>query len=76
MAKTLNIGIGRNTMFELLRDKGILQSNNLPYQRYIDAGYFRVIEQKYTYNGEVRINLKTLVYQRGLSYIRKLLASS
>ena len=76
MAKALNMEIGRNTMFELLREKGILQSNNIPYQRYIDAGYFRVIEQRYTYNGEVRISLKTLVYQRGMNYIRKLLASS
>lgn len=35
---------------------------------------FRVIEQKYTVpDGEVRINIKTLVYQKGVDKIRKIL---
>lgn len=70
-AKVLNIGVGRNELFEFLRRKKILQSDNIPYQKYIDAGYFRTIEQKYTMNDSVRINIKTLVYQRGFDYIRK-----
>lgn len=70
-AKVLNIGVGRNELFEFLRRKKILQSDNIPYQKYIDAGYFRTIEQKYTVNDSVRINIKTLVYQRGLDYIRR-----
>ena len=65
--------VGRNKLFEILRDRDILQSNNLPYQKYIDAGYFRVIEQKYNVGDEVRINLKTLVYQKGIDYIKKTL---
>lgn len=74
VAKTLNIpGLGRNKLFELLRDKGILMKNNLPYQKYCDSRHFRVIETKYTTpDGEVRINFKTLVYQKGLAYIRKI----
>ena len=71
VAKILDIGIGRNKLFELLREKNILTSDNRPYQRYIDAGYFRVIEQKYEVNGEVRINIKTLVFQKGIDWIRK-----
>lgn len=72
VAKTLNMGIGRNRLFEILRNKGILQADNIPYQKYIDAGYFRVIEQKYTRaDGETHISLKTLVYQKGLNYIRR-----
>lgn len=72
VAKTLNMGIGRNRLFEILRNKSILQTNNIPYQKYIDAGYFRVIEQKYTrQDGETHISLKTLVYQKGLNYIRR-----
>lgn len=70
-AKVLNLGIGRNELFEFLRRKKVLQSDNIPYQKYIDAGYFRTIEQKYTVNDSVRINIKTLVYQRGLDYIRR-----
>lgn len=74
-AKVLNIsGIGRNRLFAILRDKGVLMQGNIPYQTYIDKGYFRTIEQKWTTKeGETRISIKTLVYQRGLDYIRRLL---
>lgn len=74
VAKILDIGIGRNKLFEFLRQKSILTSDNRPYQKYIDSGYFRVIEQKYEVNGEVRINIKTLVFQKGIDWIRKQLA--
>ncbi|MED1792851.1 phage antirepressor KilAC domain-containing protein [Brevibacillus nitrificans] len=72
-AKVLKIpGIGRNKLFEFLRDEEILMTNNQPFQRYIDAGYFRVIEQKYSKpDGSTNISIKTLVYQKGLDYIRK-----
>ncbi|AYO30839.1 hypothetical protein D2962_09625 [Biomaibacter acetigenes] len=73
-AKVLDMGIGRNKLFEILRNKGVLMSNNIPYQKYIDCGYFRTIEQKYSKpDGTVCINIKTLVYQKGLDFIRKLL---
>ena len=70
-AKVLELGIGRNKLFEFLRKEKILQRDNQPYQKYVDLGYFRTIEQKYTVGDEVRINIKTLVYQKGLDYIRK-----
>jgi len=74
VAKVLNKGIGRNKLFELLREKKILQHNNQPYQTYIDRGYFRTIEQSYTHpNGTTHINIKTVVYQKGLDFIRKIL---
>ena len=66
-------GMGRNNLFEFLRDKKVLDNHNQPYQRYVDAGYFRVIEQSFYRDGEQCINFKTLVYQKGLDYIRKLL---
>ena len=48
--------------------------DNIPYQEYIDRGYFRIIEQKFTTpEGETRISIKTVVFQRGVDYIRKLL---
>lgn len=72
-AKVLNLGIGRNQLFELLRNEKVLMDNNQPYQSMIDRGYFRVVEQKYTRtNGDLCINFKTLVYQKGLDYILKL----
>lgn len=77
VAKVLSVkGMGRNNLFEFLRDKKVLMSNNLPYQKYIDSGYFRTIEQKYTdKKGEAHISFKTLVYQKGLDYIRRLLTA-
>ena len=72
-AKVLKIpGVGRNTLFEKLRQSGVLMNNNQPYQKYIDQGYFRVVEQKYTKpDGSTSINIKTLVYQKGLDFIRR-----
>lgn len=73
-AKVLNMGIGRTRLFRTLREQKILNKDNIPYQEYIDRGYFRTIEQKYTKpDGTTCINIKTLVYQRGLDYIRKIL---
>ena len=74
VAKTLAIkGYGRNNLFEFLRNKNVLMRNNSPFQKYVDAGYFRIIEQRYQKNGEECINIKTLVYQKGMDYIRKIL---
>jgi prophage antirepressor-like protein len=74
VAKVLNIkNMGRNNLFEFLRNQNILMGNNTPYQHYIDCGYFRVIEQKYEVEGEIHINLKTIVYQKGLDFIRQLI---
>lgn len=76
-AKVLNRNIGRNNLFEFLRNRKILQQNNIPYQKFIDAGYFRVIESKYTTPaGEVKISLKTLVLQKGVAYINKILGEA
>lgn len=59
VSKVLGIkGLGRNNLFEFLRDNAILDRWNVPYQKYIDCGWFRVIEQKYTKNGEEHISIK------------------
>jgi phage antirepressor YoqD-like protein len=73
-AKVLNYGKGRNTLFAILRAEKVLRDNNEPYQEFVDRGYFRVVEQKYTKpDGTTCISIKTLVYQKGLDYIRKVL---
>jgi phage antirepressor YoqD-like protein len=71
VAKVLGIRrIGRNRLFSLLRDKKILDKNNIPYQQYVDQGYFRVLEQKYSVpSGEIKINIKTMVFQKGIDFI-------
>ena len=74
VAKLLNKEIGRNKLFELLRVKEILQRDNTPYQKYVDRGYFRLVESKYQKpDGSTHISLKTVVYQKGINYINKVL---
>ena len=75
VAKIINIkNIGRNKLFEILRDKKILQHNNQPMQYYIDRGWFKIIETKFSKpNGDICINFKTVVFQKGIDGIIKLL---
>lgn len=73
VATTLNMGIGRNKIFEILRDKGVLDRKNIPYQKYIDCGYFRTVESSYSKaDGTNCINIKTVVFQKGVEAIRKI----
>lgn len=77
LAKKENIKIGRNRLFEWLRDNKYLmfhgKHKNEPYQKYIDNGWFVVRE--YTYNtayGE-QIGTKTYVTGKGqMGIIEKL----
>lgn len=75
VANTLHFkNIGRNKLFAILREKKILMGNNMPYQKYVDCGYFRTVEQKFsTPDGEVKVSIKTIVYQKGVDFIRKML---
>lgn len=73
VAKIIDLGMGRNQLFEFLRSRNILMRNNVPYQRYIDQELFRVIEQKYQKpDGSTHIGIKTLVFQKGVDYIIKM----
>ena len=75
VAKILNIkGIGRNNLIAILREHQILRQNNEPYQAYVDRGYFKVVEvEKTDYKGRVNVYSKTVMYQKGIDYIRRLL---
>ena len=69
----LNIpNMGRNKLFSFLRESKILNKRNEPYQEYVDKGYFRQIETSWEHNGTTHINLKTVVFQKGVDYIRQL----
>lgn len=73
VAKTLGMGIGRNKLFAFLRDKGILDKDNHPYQKYVDAGYLRLIENHCKAGDNDVVYKCTYVKQRGIDYIRKIL---
>ena len=72
MAKLLkdeNINIGRNRLFEWLRNKDILMRNNIPYQRYIDGGYFQVKESTFETPYGTKTQQTTFVTGKGQIYI-------
>ena len=72
-AKLLAIpGLGRNTLLQFLRDEGILMANNVAKQRYIDRGYFHVVQRDYYGpDGTLRIKAATRVYEKGIEFIRR-----
>ena len=64
--------VGRNKLFSILRKESILMGSNIPYQKYVDLGYFKLVETKYTKpDGTVCIYVKTLILQKGVNYIMK-----
>ena len=74
VAKLLNYQkLGRNKIFNILRENKILRKNNQPYQEYVDRGYFKLIEQVYTTTYDTRISYKTVISQKGLDYIKKVI---
>ena len=74
VAKVLNIqGLGRNKIFEILRNHGILDWKNEPYQRYVNEKWFKCSESLYYVYGLPKVNVKTVIYQKGMMKIRELL---
>ena len=71
VAKELKIG--RNTLFAYLRGKDIMfyqDNSNVPYQRFMNQGLFRVVESPCA-DGKYRPT--TYATKKGLEYIRKIL---
>lgn len=70
VAKILSIpNMGQNNLFNFLKAEGILQQDKIPYQKFVNSGYFTVVEKFNKYNNEVY--LVTLVTQKGLSFIKR-----
>ena len=74
-AKMLEIeGFGRNNLIRFLRAKGILMADNVAKQRYIERGYFHIVQRDYfAPDGTPRVKAVTRVYEKGIDYIRRLL---
>ena len=74
LASKNGIKIGRNKLFSFLRDRKILDRENIPYANYMDKEWFEVVESTYTFsNGEEKITKTTLVKPKGqLGIVRQL----
>lgn len=71
-----SLGTGRNRLFQFLRDHKVLLANNVPYQRFIDAGYFVVKEKPIQMGDQVINKIQTYVTAKGVDWIAKLLEGS
>ena len=67
-------GVGTVAILSILRSKNILDDCNLPYQEYIDKGWFRVDTHTYQKkdSGIVK-NTRVFVYKVGLNNIKKIM---
>ena len=72
-AKVLNFesGFGQNKLFDFLRDQGILDKDNVPYQKYVNSKYFESIPITYKKGNKNCFDTKTLVTPKGLEFIIK-----
>ena len=75
VAKSLNLGYGRNKLFKNLQEKGIISAKNIAYQKYIDQGYFEVVREKFKRGTFINYYFKTVVTESGLNFINKILGN-
>jgi len=61
LVKDEGVNIGRNKLFSFLRDNKYLDNKNVPYQKYINNGYFKIIEQVFKTVYGNKVNIKTLL---------------
>jgi anti-repressor protein len=61
------IGMGEKKFFEWLRNNKLLMESNMPYQKYVEAGYFKVIE--WVLEAKNQVKFKTLITGKGQLYI-------
>ena len=73
LAADEHFDIGRTRLFRWLKRMGVLMSNNLPYQQYIDRGYFSVKESVFEVDGLKKTYQQTLVTGKGQVFIIGLL---
>lgn len=77
-AKT--VGLGPKQIFAVLRELRILMGggnrHNLPFQEYLDRGYFTVAEKPYEVHGETRLGFQPLITGKGQQWLTKRLIDS
>ena len=62
---------GRNNLIKFLRRDGILMANNVAMQRFIDRGYFCVVQQDYfAADSSPQVRPVTRVFASGVEFIR------
>ena len=73
VAKMLDApGLGRNNLVKFLREDGVLMADNVAKQRYVDRGYFQIVQADYyAPDGTPRVKAVTRVNEKGVDFIRR-----
>ena len=66
------IQIGRNRLFKLARDEKILDERNMPYQAYLDRGWFEVVQYPVYIDGEVVLKFTPYITPQGQKGLAKI----
>jgi prophage antirepressor-like protein len=73
------LGTGRERLFKFCRDNAIVMPKSTqPYQRYIDSGYFKVVENPYNHpkTGQPVLSFTTMITGKGLAWLERKIAAS
>lgn len=73
LARAENIPVGRNKLYGWLKSMRVLMANNLPYQAFIDRGYFAVKESVFEVDGLKKTYQQTFVTGKGQHFVINLL---
>ncbi|MHA7967740.1 Rha family transcriptional regulator [Paenibacillus sp. CAU 1782] len=72
VAKSLNTG--RTRLYNILREeKIIMPGSTMPYQRFLDSGYFKVVERPRTSGDTITNDPATRVTAKGFDYIARMM---
>ncbi|MGG3456673.1 Rha family transcriptional regulator [Paenibacillus rhizolycopersici] len=72
VAKSLNTG--RTRLYQILRTEGvIMKGSTMPYQRFLDAGYFKVTERPRASGDTIVNDPATRVTAKGFDFIARLM---
>src|SRR5690606_28788456 len=72
VAKSINTG--RTRLYNILREESIVMTRStMPYQRFIDAGYFKVVERPRASGDTIQNDPATRVTAKGFDYIARMM---
>jgi len=68
------VGIGSRKLFAFLREQRVLDKANVPYQKYIDQGYFKVQKGSWMHHEcGIQYYSRTVVTNNGIHWLSKLI---
>lgn len=74
-AKVLNskgFAVGEKRLFAKMRSLRMIDNDNVPYQQYMQKGYFKIIREAYNKGPVKHVYLKILITPRGQNYLEDL----